>query len=41
MYAIKINKFSMLVNHEKSAVCDSYIVESIHDVSENYYEETT
>ena len=31
----------MLVHHEKSVVCDSYIVESIHDVSENYYEEGT
>ena len=38
MYAIMSDKFSMLVHHEKSAVCDSYIVESIHDVSENYYE---
>ena len=33
MYAIKSNKFSMVVHHEKSVVCDSYIVESIHDVS--------
>ena len=33
MYAIKSNKSSMLVDHEKSDVCDSYIVESIHDVS--------
>ena len=41
MYAIKNNKSSMLVHHEKSVVCDSYIVESIHDVSENYYEEGT
>ena len=38
MYAIKSNKSSMLVHHEKSDVCDSYIVESIHDASENYYE---
>ena len=35
MYAIKSNKSSMLVHHEKSAVCDSYIFESIRDVSEN------
>ena len=41
MYAIKSNKFSMLVHHEKSVVCDSYIVESIHDASENYYERGT
>ena len=39
MYAIKSNKSSMLVHHEKSVVWDSYIVESIHDVSENYGEE--
>ena len=39
IYAIKSDKSSMLVQHEKSDVCDSYIVESIHDVSENYYEE--
>ena len=31
----------MLVHHEKSVVCDGYIVESIHYVSENYYEEGT
>ena len=31
----------MLVHHEKSDVCDGHIVESIHDVSENYYEEGT
>ena len=41
IYAIKSDKSSMLVQHEKSDVCDSYIVESIHDVSENYYEEGT
>ena len=40
MYAIKSNNFSMLVHHE-SAVCDSYIVESSHDASENYYEKGT
>ena len=40
-YAIKSNKSSMLVHHEKSGVCDSYVIESIHDVSENYYEEGT
>src|SRR3954463_4989212 len=28
----------MLVAHEKSALCDSYIVEFIHDSTENYYE---
>ena len=41
MYAIKSNESSMIVHHEKSVVCDSYIIESIHDVSENYYEEGT
>ena len=41
MYAIKSNKSSMLVHHDNSAVCDSYIVEFIHDATENYYERGT
>ena len=32
------SKISMLMNHEKNALCDSYIVEFIHDATENYYE---
>ena len=32
------NKNSMLMHNEKSALCDSYIVEFIHDATENYYE---
>ena len=28
----------MLVDHEKNALCDVYIVEFIHDATENYYE---
>ena len=28
----------MLVDHEKNDLCDSYIVEFIHDATENYYE---
>ena len=28
----------MLVDHEKNALCDGYIVEFIHDATENYYE---
>ena len=35
---VKSNKISMLVDHEKNALCDSYIVEFIHDATENYYE---
>ena len=31
----------MLVNHEKNALCDSYIVEFIRDATENYYERGT
>ena len=31
----------MLVDHEKNALCDSYIVEFIHDATENYYERGT
>src|SRR3954465_7074088 len=26
------------VDHEKHALCDSYIIEFIHDATENYYE---
>ena len=32
---VESNKFSMLVDHEKNALCDSYIVEFIHDATEN------
>ena len=28
----------MLVDHEKNALGDGYIVEFIHDATENYYE---
>ena len=35
---VESNKNSMLVDHEKNALCDSYIVEFIHDATENYYE---
>ena len=28
------NKFSMFLDHEKNALCDGYIDESIHDVIE-------
>ena len=32
------NKFSMLLDHEKNALCEGYIVEFLHDATENYYE---
>ena len=32
------NKNSLLVDHEKNALCDGYIVELIHDATENCYE---
>ena len=32
------NKISMLVDHEKNSLCDSYIFEFIHEATENYYE---
>jgi hypothetical protein len=32
------SKISVLVDHGKNALCDSYIVEFIHDATENYYE---
>ena len=35
---VESKKISMLVYHEKNALCDSYIVELIHDATENYYE---
>ena len=35
---VESNKNSMLMHHEKSALCDSYIVEFIHDATGNYYE---
>ena len=35
---VESNEISMLVDHEKNALCDSYIVEFIHDATENYYE---
>ena len=34
----RVKKNSMLVDHEKNALCDGYIVEFIHDATENYYE---
>ena len=32
------NKALVFVDHEKHALCDSYIVEFIHEATENYYE---
>ena len=31
-------RINLLVDNENNALCDSYIVEFIHDVTENYYE---
>ena len=28
----------MCINHEKHALCDSYIIEFVHDATESYYE---
>ena len=36
---VESSKFSLLVDHENNALCDGYIVEFIHDATENYYEE--
>ena len=33
---VESSKFSMLVDHEKNNLCDGYIVELIHDATENY-----
>jgi len=38
---VESNKISMLMHHEKNALCDGYIVEFIHDATENYYERGT
>ena len=35
---VKSNKISMLMHHENNDLCDNYIVEFIHDATENYYE---
>jgi hypothetical protein len=35
------NNNSMLMYHDKNALCDGYIDESIHDATENYYERGT
>ena len=35
---VESNKFSMLLCHEKNALCDGYVVEFLHDATENYYE---
>ena len=35
---VESSKISMLVYHENNALSDGYIVEFIHDATENYYE---
>ena len=35
---LEIDKIYVLVGHEKHALCDSYIVNFVHDATENYYE---
>ena len=35
---LESTKIFMLVHHENNALCDSYIVEFLHDATENYYE---
>ena len=35
---VKTSKICMLVDHEQNALCAGYIVELIHDATENYYE---
>ena len=35
---VESSKISMLVDHEKNALGAGYIVEFIHDATENYYE---
>ena len=35
---VESRKISMLVDHEKNALCDGYIVELSHDATEIFYE---
>ena len=35
---VESRKISMLVDHEKNALCDGYVVAFIHYATENYYE---
>ena len=35
---VESSKITMQVDHKKNALCDGYIVEFIHDATENYYE---
>ena len=35
---VESNNSFMHVDHDKNALCDSYIVEFIHDATESYYE---
>ena len=34
----ELNKNYVFVDHEKHALCESYIVEFVHDATESYYE---
>ena len=38
---VESNKTSMLMYHDNNALCDGYIVEFLHDATENYYERGT
>ena len=35
---LELDMECVLVDHEKHALCDTYIVEFVHDATENYYE---
>ena len=35
---VESSKIYMLVDDEKNDLCDGYIIEFIHDATENYYE---
>ena len=35
---VESEKISMLMYHEKNALCDSYFVEFTHDAAENYFQ---
>ena len=35
---VESNNTSMHLDHDKNALCDSYVVQYVHDATESYYE---
>ena len=32
-----VERINLLLDHEKNALCGSYVVEFVHDATKNYY----